>query len=326
MQDDAVRAENQEPGHGREAKTPHQIPAKGLKDVFWRVFAAISEDRVMLVAAGVTYYLLLALFPAMAALVSVYGFFASPSQIAERIQFLTTVMPTDALNIFIDQLRSLASQDGSTLSIGLIVGLGVALWSSNNGMKALFEAMNVAYEEEEKRSFVKLTLVSLMFTLGTMILIAALIIAVGVVPAVLSFLYLGTWAETVISLGRWPLLLVFVAGGIALLYRFGPSREPARAQWLSWGTLFATIFWLAASIGVSFYLSNFANYNATYGTLGALMGFMFWTWISVIIVIVGAELNAELEHQTAQDTTTGPEQPMGERGAFMADHLGKASS
>src|SRR5690606_27586658 len=130
------------------------------------------------------------------------------------------------------------------------------------------------YEEEEKRSFVKLTLVSLMFTLGTMILIAALIIAVGVVPAVLSFLYLGTWAETVISLGRWPLLLVFVAGGIALLYRFGPSREPARAQWLSWGTLFATIFWLAASIGVSFYLSNFANYNATYGTLGALMGFM----------------------------------------------------
>lgn len=326
MKDDAVRAEVQEPGRGREAQAPHEIPAKGLKDVFWRLVAAISEDRVMLVAAGVTYYLLLALFPAMAALVSVYGFFASPSQIAERIQFLSTVMPTDALNIFIDQLRSLASQDPSALSIGLVLGLGVALWSSNNGMKALFEAMNVAYEEEEKRGFLKLTAISLVFTLGTMVLIAALIIAVGVVPAVLSFLYLDSWAETVISLARWPILLVFVAGGIALLYRFGPSREPARARWLSWGTAFATICWLAASIGVSFYLSNFANYNATYGTLGALMGFMFWTWISVIIVIVGAELNAELEHQTAQDTTTGPEQPMGERGAYMADTLGKASS
>jgi len=305
---------------------PHQIPLAGLKDVFWRLYAAINEDRVMLVAAGVTYYLLLALFPAMAALVSLYGFFASPSQIAERIQFLSAVMPTDALNIFIDQLRSLATQDSSTLSIGLIAGLGIALWSSNNGMKALFEAMNVAYEEEEKRGFLKLTAVSLMFTLGAMVLVVVLIVTVGVVPAVLSFIYLGGWAEIVISLLRWPLLLLFITSGIALLYRFGPSREPAQARWLSWGTIFATVFWLLASVAVSYYLSNFANYNATYGTLGALIGFMVWTWISVIIVIVGAELNAELEHQTAQDTTTGPAQPMGERGAYMADHLGKTSS
>lgn len=326
MQDDAVAAENNEPGHGREAMRPHQIPLAGLKDVFWRLYAAINEDRVMLVAAGVTYYLLLALFPAMAALVSLYGFFASPSQIAERIQFLSAVMPTDALNIFIDQLRSLATQDSSTLSIGLIAGLGIALWSSNNGMKALFEAMNVAYEEEEKRGFLKLTAVSLMFTLGAMVLVVVLIVTVGVVPAVLSFIYLGGWAEIVISLLRWPLLLLFITSGIALLYRFGPSREPAQARWLSWGTIFATVFWLLASVAVSYYLSNFANYNATYGTLGALIGFMVWTWISVIIVIVGAELNAELEHQTAQDTTTGPAQPMGERGAYMADHLGKTSS
>jgi membrane protein len=326
VQDDAVAAENREPGHGREARTPHEIPAKGLKDVFWRLYAAINEDRVMLVAAGVTYYLLLALFPAMTALVSLYGFFASPSQIAERIQFLSAVMPTDALNIFIDQLRSLASQDGSTLSIGLIAGLGIALWSSNNGMKALFEAMNVAYQESEKRSFLKLTGVSLLFTLGAMILVVVLVVAVGVVPAVLSFLSIGSWAETVISLVRWPLMLVFIMGGIALLYRYGPSREPAKARWLSWGTGFATLFWLIASLAVSYYLSNFADYNATYGTLGALIGFMVWTWISVVIVLIGAELNAELEHQTAQDTTTGPDEPMGKRGAYMADHLGKAST
>ncbi|HEX5935425.1 MAG TPA: YihY/virulence factor BrkB family protein [Pseudorhizobium sp.] len=315
-----------EPGRGRDARSPRQIPAKGLKDVFWRLYAAISEDRVMLVAAGVTYYLLLALFPAMAALVSVYGFVASPADIAARIAFLTTVMPADALNIFLDQLKSLASQDQSTLSIGLIAGLGIALWSANNGMKALFEAMNVAYQEEEKRSFLKLTAVSLLFTLAAIVLIVALIVAVGVVPAVLAFLRLEGWAEILISLVRWPLLLVIVMAAIATLYRFGPSREPAKARWLTWGTVFATVFWLVASIAVSYYLSNFADYNATYGTLGALIGFMVWTWVSVIIVIVGAELNAELEHQTAQDTTTGPDQPMGSRGAYMADTVGKASS
>lgn len=326
MKDDAVRAEQQEPGRGRDASTPSQIPSTGLKDVFWRLYAAINEDRVMLVAAGVTYYLLLALFPAISALVSLYGFFANPSQIAERIQFLSSVMPSEALDIFIEQLRSLATQDGSTLSIGLIAGLGIALWSSNNGIKALFQAMNVAYEEEEKRSFLKLTGVSLLFTLGTLILIIVLTVAVGIIPAVLSFLSIGGIAETAIRLLRWPLMLFFVMGGIALLYRYGPSREPAKARWLTWGTGFATVFWLIASIAVSYYLANFANYNATYGTLGALIGFMVWTWVSVVIVIVGAELNAELEHQTAQDSTTGPDEPMGKRGAYMADHLGKASS
>lgn len=326
MKDDAVRAEQQEPGRGRNASTPSEIPAAGLKDVFWRLYAAINEDRVMLVAAGVTYYLLLALFPAISALVSLYGFFANPSQIAERIQFLSSVMPSEALDIFIQQLRSLATQDGSTLSLGLIFGLGIALWSSNNGIKALFQAMNVAYEEEEKRSFLKLTGVSLLFTLGALVLVIVLTVAVGVVPAVLSFLSIGGIAEAAISLLRWPLMLFFVMGGIALLYRYGPSREPARARWLTWGTGFATIFWLIASITVSYYLANFANYNATYGTLGALIGFMVWTWVSVVIVIVGAELNAELEHQTAQDSTTGPDEPMGKRGAYMADHLGKAST
>ena len=214
MQDDVVRAERNEPGRGREARTPHQIPSKGLKDVFWRLYAAISEDRVMLVAAGVTYYLLLALFPAMAALVSLYGFFASPSQIAERIQFLSAVMPGDALNIFIEQLRSLATQDSSTLSIGLIAGLGIAVWSSNNGMKALFQAMNVAYEEDEKRGYLKLTGISLLFTLGVLILVIIMTVAVGVIPAILSFLSIGSWAETLIKLLRWPVLLLFVMGGM----------------------------------------------------------------------------------------------------------------
>ncbi len=325
MQKDVTEAGRLESGRGREAETPQQIPARGMKDVFWRLYAAITEDRVMLIAAGVTYYLLLALFPAMAALVSIYGFVASPVDIAERIVFLSTVMPADALNIFLDQLKSLASQDSSTLSIGLVAGLGIALWSANNGMKALFEAMNVAYQETEQRSFVRLNAISLLFTFGTMILVIILIVAMGVIPAMLAFLRLDAWAETIISVMRWPLMVLFVAGGIAILYRFGPSREPAKVRWLTWGTVFATVFWLAASIGVSFYLSNFADYNATYGTLGAMIGFMVWTWVSVIIVIIGAEINAELEHQTARDTTTGPPEPIGARGAFMADTVGEAS-
>ena len=320
-----MEAERREPGRGREAETPQQIPAKGMKDVFWRLYAAITEDRVMLIAAGVTYYLLLALFPAMAALVSIYGFVASPVDIAERIVFLSTVMPADALNIFLDQLKSLASQDSSTLSIGLVAGLGIALWSANNGMKALFEAMNVAYQETEQRSFVRLNAISLLFTFGTMILVIILIVAMGVIPAMLAFLRLDAWAETIISVMRWPLMVLFVAGGIAILYRFGPSREPAKVRWLTWGTVFATVFWLAASIGVSFYLSNFADYNATYGTLGAMIGFMVWTWVAAIIVISGADKNAELPHQTARDTTTGPPEPIGARGAFMADTVGEAS-
>ncbi|HEX2148509.1 MAG TPA: YihY/virulence factor BrkB family protein, partial [Pseudorhizobium sp.] len=308
------------------AERPGQIPAAGLKDVFWRLFAAITEDRVMLIAAGVTYYLLLALFPAMAALVSIYGFVASPADIAERIAFMSSVMPADALNIFLDQLKSLASQPSSTLSLGLVAGLAIALWSANNGMKSLFEAMNVAYEETEKRSFLKLNAISLLFTFGGMVLVIVMIIAMGVVPAVIAFLRLEQWAEMIIRLARWPLLVLLVGAAIAILYRFGPSRQPPKPRWLTWGTVFATVFWLIASVGVSFYLSNFADYNATYGTLGAMIGFMVWTWVSVIIVIIGAEINAELEHQTARDSTTGSPQPLGERGAYMADTVGKASS
>ena len=314
-----------EKGRGRDADSPAEIPARGLKDVFWRLYASLTEDRISLIAAGVTYYLLLALFPAVSALVSLYGFVSDPTAIVDRIAFLSSVMPADALNIFLDQVRALTSEHGATLSIGLIGGLALALWSANNGMKALFEAMNVAYGEDEKRNIVWLNVISLLFTLGALFLAIVILFAMGVVPAVLKYIWLEQWTEIIIRLARWPVMMVFVAGGIMILYRYGPSREPAKIKWLTWGAAFSTITWLAASIAVSWYLSNIADYNATYGTLGALIGFMVWTWISVIIVIVGAEINAELEHQTAKDSTTGRPKPMGRRGAYMADTLGKAS-
>jgi membrane protein len=312
-------------GRGRAADSPAEIPARGLADVFWRVFSAVTEDRVTLIAAGVTYYLLLALFPATSVLVSLYGLLADPATIAERIATLGSVMPADALGIFVDQVRALASERGATLSFGLAGGLALALWSANNGIKALFEAMNVAYGEDEKRSILGLNLASLIFTLGAFVIAIVILVAMGVVPAVLAYLWMDRWAELIIRVARWPVMMIFVGIGIMALYRFGPSREPAKVRWLTWGVVFSTVLWFAASLGVSFYLGHIADYNATYGTLGALIGFMVWTWISAIIVIVGAEINAELEHQTARDSTTGRPLPLGKRGAYMADTVGKAS-
>lgn len=310
-------------GRGRDADKPAEIPARGLKDVIWRIVSGVMEDRVTLIAAGITYYLLLALFPAASVLVSLYGLMADPAAIADRIASLGSVMPADALDIFLNQVRALSAERGATLSAGLVGGLALALWSANNGIKALFDAMNVAYREKEKRSIVRLNLVSLAFTFGAFLIAIVILFSMGVVPAVLNYFWLDRWAELIIRVARWPIMMVFVGFGIMALYRFGPSREPAKVRWLTWGAVFSTLLWFAASLGVSFYLSNIANYNATYGTLGALIGFMVWTWISAIIVIVGAEINAELEHQTTRDSTTGTPRPMGERGAYMADTLGE---
>jgi membrane protein len=322
MTDVAASPDN---GRGRNADSPAQIPAKGMKDVFWRIYASITDDRVLLIAAGVTFYLLLSLFPTATVLVSLYGVFSDPAAIVDRINFLSTVMPADALNIFLDQLRALTSERNTTLSLGIIFGVLLALWSSNSGMKALFEAMNVAYGENEKRSLVRLNLISLAFTFGALLIAVITIIFMGVVPALLKYLWLDRWTETIIRIARWPLMMVFVGAGIMALYRFGPSREPAKVGWITWGAAFATLAWLAASLAVTYYLSNIADYNATYGTLGALIGFMIWTWVSVIIVVIGAEINAELEHQTTRDSTTGHPKPLGARGAYMADTVGEAS-
>ena len=315
-----------EHGHGRRAATPAQLPWAAWKDILWRVWAEFSKDRVTLIAAGATFYLLLALFPALAAFVSIYGFVADPVTVADHIAFLGGFLPAGGVDLIKTQLQNLASQNEAALSFGFIFGLAVALWSANNGIKTLFEAMNIAYDEAEKRSFVRLNLISLGFTLGAIVIAILFIVSVGVVPAVLAFVGLGHVTEVLISLLRWPILFAAAAFGLSVLYRYGPSRERAKWRWVTWGSVVATALWLLASILFSWYLQNFADYNATYGSLGAVIGFMMWTWISVTIIILGAELNSEMEHQTARDSTTGPEAPMGARGATMADTLGDSSS
>jgi membrane protein len=318
-------AADEQDDRGRDADRPSEIPPLGWKDIVWRLWEEFNKDRILLIAAGASFFLLLALFPALAAFVSLYGFVADPVTVPDHVAYLGGLLPPGGLEIIRQQLLALARQDHSALGVGFFVGLAIALWSANSGIKALFDAMNIAYEETEKRSFLKLNLLSVTFTIGAIVIGIGLLLTVGVVPAVLAYLYLDTWTEWLVAVARWPVLMLATMAGVSFLYRFGPSREHAKWRWLNWGAAFATLGWIAASWLFSFYLRNFADYNATYGSLGAVVGLMMWTWISVIIVIVGAAINAEMEHQTARDSTTGAPLPMGKRGAFVADTLGKSS-
>jgi membrane protein len=305
---------------GSDANHPGQIPAKGWWAVLKRMFAGFNEDRLMTEAAGVTFYTLLAIFPAIATLISLYGLVADPATVNGQLDNLNGVVPGGGLDIIRDQVKSLTSNGTTALGLGALVGLLTSLWSANQGIKALFDALNVVYHEREKRSYVRFTLLSLMFTLGAILFIVLAMVCIAVVPIVLKFLGLENEGAGLIAIARWPVLMVALAFLLALVYRYGPSREKARWQWVSWGSSFATVAWLAASIGFSYYVANFGSYNKTYGSLGAAIGFMTWIWISTIIVLLGAELNAELEQQTMRDSTTGPELPMGSRGAFKADN------
>ena len=323
---DADLRRARERGRGRTAEHPLEIPALGWQDAFWRIWQSVFEDRILLIAAGATFYLLLALFPALAAFVSLYGFVSDPITVADQASFMAGMLPTASIELLQGQLKALSEQRTDALSLSFVFGLLIALWSANNGIKALFDAMNVAYREPETRSFLKLNLISFAFTLSALAIGIAMITAIGVVPAALSYMQLDGWTETIVRLARWPAIFVFAFVGIVLIQRYGPDRERAKLPWLTIGALVATVGWLLVSVVFSFYLERFGNYNATYGALGAVVGFMMWTWISCIVLILGAEVNAELEHQTARDTTTGKPLPLGERGARMADTVGVAAT
>jgi membrane protein len=321
---EAVRGNFPEQGRGRDAATPAEIPAKGWKDIAWRVYEGIQNDRVLLVAAGVTFYALLALFPATAALVSLYGLFADPSTINEHLRLVSGFLPEGALEVVGDQVRRIASQKG-TLGFTFVGTLALALWGANAGTKAIFDALNIIYKEREKRSFIVLTLKSLLFTLGAIALMLVALAAIVVVPVVLKLLGIsGESGAALFSLLRWPLLYLLILFALACLYRYGPSRTQPQWRWVSWGSAIAGAIWIVGSLLLSWYVANFGTYNATYGSLGAMIGFMVWMWLSIIVVLLGAEINAEMEHQTARDTTEGGRKPMGARGARMADELGEA--
>jgi len=315
--------EEREPGRGRLAALPHHIPQKGWRDIVWRTWKEIGADRLQIVAAGVTFYALLAVFPALGAFVSLYGLVADINQVERQLTQLAAILPPGAVDLIGEQMVRLATSKGATLSVAFASGVLLSVWSANAGMRALFVGLNIAYDETEKRGWIRLTLVTLGFTLGALVFVTAVsAILIGIPAAMGQF---GYTPQEQLWLGfRWVLLLAVAMAAFATLYRFGPSRARARWAWVTWGGVFAALAWLAASSGFSFYVNTFANYDRTYGPLGAVIGFMVWIWVSVLVLLLGAELNSEIEHQTAVDTTTGPPAPMGARGAVMADTVGMA--
>ncbi|MGI4946206.1 MAG: YihY/virulence factor BrkB family protein [Janthinobacterium lividum] len=311
-------------GRGSNAAKPSNIPAQGWWDILKRTAKQVSADRVMTEAAGVTFFALLSVFPALAALVSLYGLVADPATIEGQVKSLAGVMPQGGLSILSDQIHTLISVPRGKLGFGVLIGLATSLWSANQGMKALFDALNVVNDEEETRSFLKRTAVTLGFTLGALVFVVLAMAAVVVLPAVLAFVGLGSVVELLLRALRWPLLLGVIAVLLAMIYRYGPDRERARWQWVSWGSGFAAVAWVVGSAAFSWYVANFGSYDKTYGSLGAVIGFMTWLWISTIIVLTGAELNTAMEEQTGRDTTTGPERAPGSRGATKADRMARA--
>ncbi len=310
------------PGH--DAAKPSDIPARGWWAIAKRVAAKISSDRLLTEAAAITFYALLALFPALAATVSLYGLIADPATISDNLDALSGVVPGGGMQIISDQVHSLTANGSKALGFAALLGLATSLWSANQGTKALFDALNVVYAETEKRGFLLRTAVTLAFTLGGIVFVLLALAAVVAVPVVLGSVGLGGVAGPLLRILRWPLMLAALAVLLACIYRFGPSRERARWQWVSWGGGFAAVAWVVGSLAFSYYVSHFGSYDKTYGSLGAAVGFLTWIWLSATIVLIGAELNAETEQQTARDTTTGPEQPPGRRGAKKADAVAKA--
>jgi membrane protein len=324
MQSDSSRQPERQEAHGRDATRPSDIPARGWLDIVKRTQKEIKTDNVTLTAAGVAFYSMLAIFPALIAVVTIYGLVAEPSDVQRQVDSFAENMPPGAGELLTNQLDRIVNTRQRSLSIALVISLAAALWSASAGIQALIKGLNIAYDEQETRGFVKLRGLSLLLTIGGIVVVLGAIALIAVLPAVLSRMGLGRAGELAISIGRWPALVVLVAVALAVLYRLGPDRSNPRFRWVSWGALAAVVLWVVISAGFSYYVSNFGKYGQTYGSLGAVIVLLLWLWLSALAALIGAELDAEIERQTARDTTTGPERPIGERDATVADTLGES--
>ena len=311
--------EAQEPHRGRVASWPHQIPWRGWRDIAWRTWSEVNQDRLTVVAGSVTYYTLLAIFPALGVFVSLYGLIADVKAVQEQLVQLSAVFPPEAVRLIGEQMMRLATGKPAGLSLAFGGSLVLSLWSASAGMKSLFDGLNIAYDETEKRSYALRTAVTLGFTASLIVFLT--LVSVVLVAGPIALEAAGRSSAWLVN-ARWPLVFVLAAGAFTTAYRFGPSRELARWRWLVPGGAAAAALWMGGSVGFSWYLTHVASLDVTYGSLGAVIGFMIWVWFSVMVILVGAELNAEIEHQTALDSTTGEPEPMGERGAAMADTVG----
>ena len=280
---------------------PAQIRPRGWaawKQILYRTYQGINDDRLLALAAGVVFYGLLALFPAITALVSSYALFAKASTINGHLASISTLMPVSAYAIVDEQVTRIVTRGTGDLGAAFFIGLALAVWSANAGVKAVIDALNICYGVKERRGFIKLNMVSLAFTISA---IAGLLLAIGgivVLPVLMSYVHAGRYGDLAMAWLRWPALLMLLLFSLAVLYRFGPDLDNARWRWISPGALFAALAWLAGSALLSWYLTGFADYDATYGSLGAAIGLMMWLWMTAIVVLVGAELNSEIDAET----------------------------
>lgn len=311
-----------ERGRGRDARMPQEIPRRGWWDIVVRVNRQLSTDNVSIVAAGLALYGLLSIFPALTAAVSIYGLFASPGQIAGQMEIFQGLLPADAMSILERQLQKLTSQEQHTLGFGLIVGILLALWSARSGMVALITALNVAYNQAETRGFFKRLFMSLLFTISAVVGFVVVLLLGIAVPVILAYLPLGPAAELVILVARWGLLWLVAIVGLGFAYRFAPNRRRAKWQWTSWGSVIAATLWLIGSGLFALYVRNFGSYGETYGALAGVVIMLLWFYVSAYMVVLGAEINSEMERQTVKDTTEGRDKPMGQRDAYSADTIG----
>jgi membrane protein len=307
---------------GRTADSPQQIPPKGWKAIAKRTAKEVKADQVPLLAAGVAFYALLSLFPAIIAGVSIYGLVADPATVQDQIANLTKLLSPETATLVGEQLKQVTSGAGGALGVATVVGILTALWSASSGMKAVITGVNLAYDESETRKFVKLRGLALLLTLGAMVLVGvALATIVGYPPIADN---LPTVLRWLVAILRFVILGGLLVVGLAVLYRYAPDRDQPKWSWVSWGSGIATLLWVLATVGFAIYANFFGNYNKTYGALAGVIILMFWLFLSAFVVLVGAELNTEMELQTAKDTTAGPTKPMGERDAHAADHIAEA--
>ncbi|MHA6323549.1 YihY/virulence factor BrkB family protein [Roseivivax sp. CAU 1753] len=305
---------------GADASRPIQIPGRGWWHILKRVYADVVEDNVMVIAAGVAFFGLLAIFPAVTALISLAGYALDPNDVAAELDELATLLPENAANIIQDQVVQVTGGSDSATGLLSILSLLLAVYGATRGVKTLMSGINVAYGERERRGFFKLNFTAYVLTC---VLIFGVLVSLAMMigtPAALAFLGVSIYVETLVLGAQFVLLALMSVGGLAFLYRYAPSRRAAKWRWVMPGAVLATLLWMLGTMGFSIYAKNFASYNETYGALGGVIILLTWMWLSAFIILLGAEVNAEMEHQTARDSTRGRgERPLGQRGAVKAD-------
>ena len=306
---------------GHNAEKPKQIPKKGWKDVASRVKDQLTKDHVFLLSAGIAFYFFLAIFPAIAAALSIYGLIMEPAQVEQQMGQVANILPEQAHQMISNILERQSEKPESTLGWSLVLSILISLWSANKGTKAVFEGVNITYNEIDERGFFKLTAVTLLFTIGGIIIGFIAITMVVAFPALIDKIGLPSTLETIIQLLRWPILALIVMFALAAVYKVAPYRKSPEFKWISWGAIIATVFWLAGSLLFNLYVKNFSSFDETYGSFAAIIILMLWFFLTAFIILLGAEINSEMEHQTSRDTTTGEDKPTGKRGGYHADHV-----